>query len=380
MMGKWYLPFAALLIVAVHLADAGENNLDPRMPYQAKRSVPIQHQVDFSVVVTPPFHCKVLKVWLPIPQSSVAQEISGSRLTTFPLKVKPKIAIESVFGNKFAYFEFDHPHGAQIIRHKFNAKVWQLNWGVKQSKIQSVQNWPKSFAPYLKPQSVVKTAEFTRVLRTIVPQPKNPGADMFDVMNWIQSNMKYDHVNASLKASADHAFKYRCGHCSDYHGLCETMGRALGHPTRVTYGLALYPKNSPSHCRVETYLSPYGWVSFDLSETQRLIARIKADGKLDQKAKDELVAAARKRYMQGFRENSWLLLTKGTNYELTPKAKAPVPVVRTAYIEADGEPLPEPDPANAKQRRFAWMTVHNYTADRAFRLPKDYRTLLPGTK
>ena len=36
----------------------------------------IQHEIDFSVIVTPPYHCKVLKVWLPIPQDDAAQHIA----------------------------------------------------------------------------------------------------------------------------------------------------------------------------------------------------------------------------------------------------------------------------------------------------------------
>jgi len=188
--------------------------------------------------------------------------------------------------------------------------------------------------------------------------------------------LTYDHANASLRADANHAFSQLRGHCSDYHGLCATMGRALGYPTRVTYGLSLFPKNSPSHCRVEAFLPGYGWVSFDLSETQKLVKRINEDAKLDVAAKERWTLAARERLRRGFRENSWLLLTRGTNYELAPRASQPVAIVRTAYIEADGEPLAEPDPANSKQRQFSWMTVHDYHADRSLPMPfEDYSTL-----
>lgn len=350
--------------------------LDPDRPYQAQRSDAVTHTVDFSVVVTPPYHCKKLKVWLPVPQSDKGQQISGTEFCTFPQKVKPSLHTEPVFGNRFAYFEFDHPKGAQIIRHKFKAKVWTLHWNVEPKKVESVKHWPKGFGPYLWSRTVKKQNAFDRVVKSIASKSKG-GAELFNVMKWIDKNLTYDHVNASLQADANHAFDQRCGHCSDYHGLCAVMGQALGYPTRVTYGLALYPKNSPSHCRVEAYLPPYGWVSFDLSETQQLIKRIKADKKLDENKKPKLIRAARARLFGGFRENSWLLLTTGTNYQLAPKAIAPVPVVRTAYIEADGEALPEPDPANRNQRRFAWMTVHHYQADRPFLLPKDYRTLTP---
>ena len=134
---------------------------------------------------------------------------------------------------------------------------------------------------------------------------------------------------ASLAASAVHALEKRRGHCSDYHGFCAALGRALGYPTRVTYGINPFPKNSPSHCKLEAYLPPYGWVSFDVSETQKLIEAIQKDAGLGGKKKEELVRAARERLRRGFRDNTWLLQTRGTDYELEPPASKPVPVVRT---------------------------------------------------
>ena len=348
----------------------------PDLPYQADRRDPIVHDVDFSVVVTAPYHCELLRVWLPLPQDDFAQEITDSRLTTFPEQIEPEIGTEATYGNKFAYFEFANPTGGQVIRHRFKARVWELRWNLEPSRVARVDNWPASFNAYLRPQALTDQASFSKTLNEIVPKDSHPGDDLFRAMTWIDQNLTYDHVNASLRADADHAFAERRGHCSDYHGLCATMGRALGHPTRLTYGLALFPKNSPSHCKMEAFLPPFGWASFDVSETQKLIARIGQDDQLTDTEKGKLAQAARQRLHRGFRENSWLLVTKGTDYDLVPKASGPVRVVRTIYAEADGEPLPEPDPANIKERKFAWMTVHKYASDKPVRLPfKDLQTL-----
>ncbi|HBL48532.1 MAG TPA: transglutaminase, partial [Planctomycetaceae bacterium] len=32
--------------------------LSPDTPYTAKKSAPVTHDVEFSVIVTPPYHCK----------------------------------------------------------------------------------------------------------------------------------------------------------------------------------------------------------------------------------------------------------------------------------------------------------------------------------
>lgn len=337
--------------------------LSADLPYQAALSNQTTCEVDFSAVVTPPYGCKVLKVWMPLPPSDQAQQIRNARLSTFPMRVKPQIATESVYGNRFAYFEFHEPKGAQIIRHRFQATVSNLNWNVDLAKVTDVADWPESFKPYLQSPQLEQQRELEKTLAEITQQPKRGPGVLVAAMRWVNDNLEYDHDQASLRADPDHALAFRRGHCSDYHGLCATLGRSLGFPTRVTYGLSLFPKNSPSHCKLEAFLPPYGWVSFDLSETQKLVEKIQAAGNLSDTEKKTLAEAAWQRLQRGYRENSWLLVTRGTNYELAPKASRPVAVVRTIYAEADGEPLPEPDPANRQQREFGWMTVHHYVAE-----------------
>ena len=370
---------AALVLCAVAKAADDSRPLDAAAPYRAERLAPVTYDVDFSVIVTAPYHTKTLKVWLPLPPSDVGQEVSGRELSTFPLQVEPQIAREPQFGNEFAYFEFDHPEGAQIIRHRFHAKVWELRWGVAPERVQAVDRWPADFQPYLRRnEKLAADAEFQATLKKLVPQRGGAGADLYSVMAWVDENLKYDHVQASLRADADFAFHQRRGHCSDYHGLCAAMGSSLGYPTRVTYGLNLFPKNSPSHCKLEAFLPPYGWVSFDVSESQRLVKAIGDDRQLAAAKKESLATAARQRLRSGFRDNTWLLVTKGTNYNLAPPAVKPVAVVRTIYAEADGTPLPDPDPANAEKREFGWMTAHEYKPNRAVTYPfKDWKTLQP---
>ena len=234
--------FAALPLMSKAADDEAPRELRPDAPYTAEKSDPVTHDVDLSIVVTPPYHCRVLKVWIPVPQSDQAQKISGGRFTTFPMRVEPQIDSEPVYGNRFAYFEFRDPQGAQIIRHRFKAKVWNQRWNFDSKSVASVTDWPRSFEPYLQPQSLADQQQFDNLLREIVPRRKGASIDMADIMHWIDGNLTYDHINASLKADANHAVAERRGHCSDYHGLCATMGRALGYPTRVTYGLSLFPR------------------------------------------------------------------------------------------------------------------------------------------
>lgn len=117
------LPLLACLIGRALAQDGStEHLLDPSLSLQAQRSNEVTYDVDFSVVVTPPNATKKLQVWLPIPTSDFGQSFSASRLSSFPIAVEPKVSREEQYGNWFAYFEFDSPRGAQIIRHNFGSR------------------------------------------------------------------------------------------------------------------------------------------------------------------------------------------------------------------------------------------------------------------
>jgi transglutaminase-like putative cysteine protease len=340
-------------------------------------SDPITYAVDFRVVVTAPQNTKKLAVWVPVPPSDAAQEVSGSKWDTFPSTVKPTLHTEEVFANTFAYFEFENPHGAQIITHTFTAKVSELNWKLYPAKVQAVNQWPKAFDPYRRGEQLIKVDDTFKKLAADIAAGKTGHAEQVDaITGWVQQNLTYDHSNTSLVASSEHALTKKRGDCGDYHGLCSSLGRSLGVPTRMAEGLHLFAKNSPSHCKLEAYLPPYGWVSFDVSETQRLVKRIGDDKELTADEKAKLTAAAVARMRQGFRDNTWLLVTKGTDYDLAPKASAKVPLVATIYAEADGKPFPLPDPADPMKREFSWMTAHKYTADKPAVYPfREWKTL-----
>lgn len=359
-----WLHVLLLSVVLAGRASAGDS-VDVNQPYSAEQSNPVTWDGELVFAITAPYKTKLLRIWIPIPQSDAAQTLEQSEFNTFPADIRPSLNSETVFGNRFAYFEFPNPLGAQIIRHRLKIRTHELKWNLNAAKVLPLENWPDVFQPYLRSegQAVVADDRLKALLTEIVPQRRNPLLDLDAVMTFADKNFTYDHSKASLKASSLHALETRRGHCSDFHGFCAAMGRVMSMPTRVTYGINPFPKASPSHCKMEAYLPPYGWVSFDVSETQKLTRSIRDDETLSDAQKDHLVTAAHGRLIGGFRDNTWFLQTRGTDYELAPKASARVAVVRTLYAEADGQPLPDPDPSNPEESQFAWMTAHQFTSD-----------------
>lgn len=341
--------------------------LSPEAPYRAEQSRRATYRVDFRVAVTAPQGTEKLRVWLPLPTSDNAQKISQRHLKTFPRSVTPSIQQEPLYGNTFAYFEFDDPKGAQLITHRFQATIPQLDWNVDYGAVSQPEHWPSAFDKYRRDDPRIDpSGQLDEVIDQIIQQAPtaDPADRLLASMGWIDRNLIYDHAVASLEADPVHGLTHRRGHCSDYHGLCQTLSREAGYPSRVTYGLQMFDKASPSHCKLEVFLPPHGWVSYDLSETQKLVKRLAGDASLTPDQQNYRIEAVRERTRRGFRENTWLRVTRGTHYPLAPAADAgPVPVVRTIYAEADGEPLPDPDPSNPNEERFAWMTIHRVDGD-----------------
>src|SRR4030095_17005893 len=86
------LGFIALLLLAV--TSTAAELLDPALPYQAEKSSAVMYDVDLSIVVTPPYHTHLLKVWLPVPPSDAGQEASTPSYSTFPQGAEPRITRE----------------------------------------------------------------------------------------------------------------------------------------------------------------------------------------------------------------------------------------------------------------------------------------------
>jgi transglutaminase-like putative cysteine protease len=208
------------------LALAADPRLDPAQEYTAVRSEPVTYNVEFKAVVTAPQGTKVLRVWVPVPPGDRGQQVTGSGWDVFPTGARPSFHTEPVFGNRFAYFEFAAPLGAQVLTHRFRAKVWQLDWGVRPDNVERVEKWPESFAPFRRSERMIVIDDrFKKLAAELAAGAEGPAGELEAVMAWTNKTLTYDHSATSLVASADHAFTKKRGDCSDYHGLCSSLGR-----------------------------------------------------------------------------------------------------------------------------------------------------------
>ena len=208
-----------LMTTAVVGSDRdSQAGLSPNQDYSGQRRSPVEYRIDFSVVVTAPHHSHVLKVWLPLPQDNACQAIRDRRLSTFPMHVEPRIGREPRYGNQFAYFEFHEPKGAQLIRHQFRAKVWEMRWNLNADKVINVEKWPPQCAPYLQPDTLTRDPSFHAVVNQLAKPKSTSGDRMIAANGWGDQHRTYVHNNASLQPDARHASTLGSVTCSDYNG------------------------------------------------------------------------------------------------------------------------------------------------------------------
>ncbi|MAI34032.1 MAG: transglutaminase [Rhodopirellula sp.] len=327
---------------------------DTKAEWLPTKTAVAKFKVDFRVAIKAPAKTKQLRIWVPLPPSNENQSVWDRKLQTFPRPHQPQITREPNFGNEFAYFEINEPDGPLEIQHTFTAEIAQLDWGVDYSKIINADSWPRSFEVFQTPDVRSERAkDYTEIVKQIQSVSDQKSKQFMKAIKWVDENLTYDSSNASLTADPAHGLIHRRGHCSDYHGLCGTFAREIGYPSRVLYGLQMFDKGSPSHCKLEVFMPPYGWVSYDLSETQKLAFKVGKDDKLLPEQREKTAEFVRQRTLNGFRENTWLLVTRGENYPLTPNASNPVSIIRTIYAEADGIPLEEGAAAEAG----TWLTM-----------------------
>ena len=246
----------------------------------------VTFDVSLDVVFTAPYGTKQAEVWLPVPKDDNAQQVEAYRTEPGCLSDET----EPLYNNHLVHFSYDKPQGGQIIKQSFKVTTHEMRWDLDPEKATIVREWPESFARYLRnEQNVVVDERAKELARKIVGEEKNPVRQAHLLMAWIMKTLNYDHNTCSLEASSVWALDKKVGHCSDYHGLATALGRAVGIPGRVTYGINPLPKNSPTHCKVEFYFAGYGWVSFDISETQKMVKKIEKDTTLEAAAKSEKI-------------------------------------------------------------------------------------------
>lgn len=360
---RWAMMSLIIAAVTVVMAvQSTETNIGPFKPVD--RSKPITYDITAMLVFTPPLGTKVAHVWLVKPPDD-----EGQQVLAFETEPPPTVeAPDPLYGNHLVYFRFDNPDGAQVIRYRLKIRVWELRWHLEPNKVKTYLE--ASASEWLRSESRIVANDPN--IRTVAQKAMGNATEPFErvrrILQFVMDTMTYSHSECSLQASALNALTKRIGHCSDYHGFATALLRSVGVPARITYGVNPFKRRSPSHCKVEVFLLPYGWVPFDLSETDKVLEQL-AKSDLPSEIKTQKREEILRWLFSGFRDNTWFRVTIGSDFPVVPPVAPNPPVIRTAYIVCDDQVLPDPDPANPNKLEFAWQLVWDAKPDQTVVFP-----------
>ncbi len=257
------------------------------------------------------------KLWIPIPQATDHQQITGLIIETTD---DYAFVTDSVYGNRFVFIERD---GGKIdVSIRFVAhRSPRTALGGKTSESLS----PEDRARYLSASRLVVTdgvvaAEAQRIAGGAAT-PHSKARSLYD---HIVSTVRYDKTGEGWgRGDAVYACDTRAGNCTDFHSLFIGEARSLGVPSRFLMGFSI-PRDEPSgeiggyHCWGEFYDDGMGWVPLDASEAFKAPSR-----------RDELF---------GGLDADRVQFTVGRDITLPGMAGEPLNFAIYPYVEIDGQP------------------------------------------
>ncbi|RME02412.1 MAG: transglutaminase domain-containing protein [Planctomycetota bacterium] len=226
------------------------------------------YQVSFASL---PAKGKLLRVWVPVPQSNENQVISHVRVQ-WPGTYR--FTRDRKYGNKILYAQLKLPYSKPFsLRLSFVVR--------RQSIAPKFANYPKSpakLSDYLAPNSKVPVGH--KKIRSHLHQAKvekfsTPMQKARAVYDYIIDQLRYDKSGIGWgRGDALWACDNKRGNCTDYHSLFISMMRTLKIPARFEIGFPL-PENKTKgeirgyHCWGYFYIQKLGWVPVDISEADK---------------------------------------------------------------------------------------------------------------
>jgi transglutaminase-like putative cysteine protease len=143
------------------------------------------------------------------------------------------------------------------------------------------------------------------------------------------------------------------GKCADINSLFVGLARAAGIPAREKYGVRVAESaqlkclgkagdiSRAQHCRAEYFSPRHGWVPVDPADVRKAV--LEAELPLT----DPQIVQLRNRLF-GYWEMNWVSFNSARDFNLTPKASAPLPYLMYPYAEFGSTVLDGREPADFK--------------------------------
>lgn len=267
----------------------------------------------------------VLRVWLPVPQSSPAQSISE-----LSFSLPPQIDHEPEHGNAIAYWEFHDPSGPITLTMRFDCVRRELRTDLTELAAAGDGSDPSvTFAIFHRPSRMAVVNDATRTIAMRVAG--GSGATLpraRAIYDYVLAHMRYDKSQPGWgTGSTVYACQTGRGNCTDFHSLFDSLCRSAGIAAEFEIGLLLpYDRQAAGplggyHCWTYFRVPGRTWVPVDCSEAS--------------------LEPGLRQYYFGSCTSNRVTLSVGRDLTLTPEQSGPpLNYFVDPYAEADGKPLP----------------------------------------
>ena len=309
------------LLVAVVLTLACSSDA----PAAKSRTFEFHYQVLFPSI---PKGGEQYRIWVPLPKEGPAQEIHDLKVVS-PVGYEQRE--ESVFGNRYAYIEFDrrgYPWPLSVtVEFQITRKEHEVDFDRGSSASAGAVYAADKYEKFLQPNRLVPLDGIIGDLsKQHTAGVKSPLAKARKVYDYVVSTMAYDKSGEGWgRGDAIYACDTKKGNCTDFHALFIGMMRAAGIPARFEIGFPL-PRNEKRgsipgyHCWAAFHVDGIGWIPVDASDAWK--------------------DPARKDYFFGALDEHRVQFTTGRDIRLDPsQAGEPLNYFIYPYAELDGEPV-----------------------------------------
>lgn len=322
---------------------------------EAAREASFSARQEFTFTV--PDGAKQLRAWLTMPQKDPNQAVTDFKVDA---PVPTRIETDSE-GNTFVYLELANPPRDLKVTETFHLTRHEEKSGVDAKKTRPITDEERTkYGKYLAPNTNVIIDDEIRTLSAeITGGEQNPVVAARKLYDWTLQNVDYwvkypDKFKASGIGSTEYCLRSRTGNCTDFHSLWASLARAGGIPTQIVYGSFLKKEldgkdaDQSYHCWPEFYAPSFGWVPHDVAVADIYMGDFPTTKDNDEKVRlttgDGYHGAdmARVNYYFGNLDERRVTWSRGRDLTLSPRqAGGPVNAIAKAYVEVDGQSVPD---------------------------------------
>jgi transglutaminase-like putative cysteine protease len=213
-----------------------------------------------------PADAGVLNVWIPLPTSRAAQEISNVKIDSPYIWQRLQ---EKEFGNEYIFAKVPAPQtGDLVVRVTFRGTRRAVGYDTAASVTLTKSEVERA----LKADRMVTLSPRVRKLADEITAGKTTTAEQAQaIYRYLVTTMKYDKTIPGWgNGDSERACDIKAGNCTDFHSLFMSLARAKSIPTRFEIGFPL-PKTAEGkipgyHCWAEFYVAGKGWLPVDASD------------------------------------------------------------------------------------------------------------------